>query len=258
MHLRTEVMSRCVTVLAVAAALLWSGSFLAADSAPLQQPTATEIARALETVRADPNLAPLRTIRILRWRDSGAPKRSGVPAWLTWLGEFLRWLDQTARVLVWAVAIALGGALLVYLARLVSSRSDHAAPSESIAAPVRVHDLDIRPESLPSDIGGTARRLWDGCDHRAALALLYRGMLSRFVHVHQIPVRDSTTEADCLVLASKHLETTRSDYASRLVRVWQRAVYGREQIEDRDVYGLCDGFDAALGGAAVAGSGRGA
>jgi hypothetical protein len=160
--------------------------------------------------------------------------------------DLFRWLDQTARVLVWGLALALGAALVVYLLRLVGRRADPISKTEAVTAPIRVHDLDIRPESLPEDIGAAARRLWDSSDHRAALALLYRGMLSRFAHVHQIPIRDATTEADCLMLAAEHLAPAKSEYATRLVRIWQRAVYGREKVEDADVYGLCDGFGAAL------------
>jgi uncharacterized protein DUF4129 len=264
-HLRTEAMTRCGRIL-VLAFVLWPSAFATATTESRPQPTPEEITRALDTVKADPNLAPTRTVKLLRWKDSGTRSRSGIPGWLAWLGDFLRWLDQTARVLVWSVALVLVGALVVYLGlligrlinRLIGRRSAEVAYGGVLIAPVRVHDLDIRPESLPDDIGGTARRLWDRSEHRAALALLYRGMLSRFVHVHQIPVRDSTTEADCLVLAVTHLEPTTSEYAARLVRVWQRAVYGREVIQDFDVYGLCDGFGHALDRATPGASGGGA
>lgn len=258
MHLRTDVMTKFAGIL-VLACVLWPSAIATATTQSRPQPTPEEITRALETVKADPNLALVRTLKLLRWRNSGAPKRSGIPGWLAWLVDFLRWLDQSARLLVWGVALVLVAALLVYLGRLIGwfigRRSAGVADDDRRVAPIRVHDLDIRPESLPDDIGGAARRLWDRSEHRAALALLYRGMLSRFVHVHQIPVRDSTTEADCLVLAVTHLEPTRSEYASRLVRIWQRAVYGREVIQDFDVYGLCDGFGRALDQATPGASG---
>jgi hypothetical protein len=113
-------------------------------------------------------------------------------------------------------------------------------------APTHVRDLDIRPETLPTDIGAAARALWDRGDHRAALALLYRGMLSRLAHVHRVPIRDSTTEGDCLVLAANHLSSDTQAYASRLVRVWQRAVYGDETVIPATIHELCDGFARAL------------
>jgi hypothetical protein len=109
-----------------------------------------------------------------------------------------------------------------------------------------VQDLDIRPETLPNDIGAAARALWDRGEHRSALALLYRGLLSRLAHVHRVPIRDSSTEGDCLALAASHLASARHDYASRLVRVWQRAVYGRDEVPAATVYGICDDFARAL------------
>ena len=109
-----------------------------------------------------------------------------------------------------------------------------------------MRDLDIRPESLPEDIGTAARVLWDRGEHRAALALLYRGMLSRLAHVHRIPIRDSSTEGDCLALAASHLTGDDVEYASRLVLVWQRFVYGGQDTQAATVYVLCDDFASAL------------
>lgn len=255
MCLRTDVRARRASVFTFVV-LAWCASFaeMRAGSvlAAPQQPTSEEIARALDVVKADPNLATVRTIRMLRWRSSNEPRRFGRPGWLAWIVDLFRWLDQSARVLVWGLALLLGAGLVAYVIRLFRNRSSEEAPGSLVAAPIRVRDLDIRPESLPHDIGAAARQLWDRAEHRAALALLYRGMLSRFVHVHDVPVRDSSTEADCLILAAKHLETTTAQYSTRLVNVWQRAVYGRESIDTLDVYGLCDGFRPALDRAASA------
>jgi hypothetical protein len=144
--------------------------------------------------------------------------------------------------------------LIVFMTRLVRTRR---APrsTPTMGAPTHVRDLDIRPESLPDDIGAAARDLWDRGEHRPALALLYRGLLSRLAHVHHAAIRDSSTEGDCLAVAERHLAPAKFDYASRLVRVWQHAVYGAEAAEPSQVYLLCDGFAAALDPTALAGSG---
>jgi len=113
------------------------------------------------------------------------------------------------------------------------------------AAPTHVQDLDIRPESLPASIGATARRLWDRGEHRAALALLYRGLLSRLAHAYGLPIRDSSTEGDCLALTTG-LGPPARDYAGRLIVLWQSAVYGHLEIETPLVHALCDEFSGAL------------
>jgi hypothetical protein len=216
-------------------------------SAEAASPGPDEIAKALAKVKADPNLATERTIKMLRWKDVTKPpeKKSGRPAWLDWVAGFFSWIGQSARVLLWCAAAVLAGLLVVYLVRIARAHGESTA-DEAFIVPTHVRDLDIRPETLPSDIGAAARQLWDRGDRRAALALLYRGLLSRLAHVHRVPIRDSSTEGDCLVLAALHLTTRPHEYASSLVRIWQRSVYGREDVQTDAVYVLCDDFASAL------------
>jgi hypothetical protein len=214
------------------------------------RPTPAEIERAITIVKADPNLATERTIKTLRWTGS-TPKRPGVPSWLNWIVGLFRWIDQSARVLVWSAVLILVGLLVVYIVRVVRTGTlPHAA--QAFVAPTHVRDLDIRPESLPDDIGAAARALWDAGEHRAALALLYRGLLSRLAYVHGIPIHDSSTEGDCLALAATHLAQRPRDYAALLIVVWQRSVYGREDVRAAIVYGLCRDFASMLASEAAA------
>jgi Domain of unknown function (DUF4129) len=209
--------------------------------------TPQEITRAIDTVKKDPNLSPERTIKTLVWKGPVNTKKASTPASLAWLGGLFGWLDQSARLLVW-VTVAILATLLIYFIVRIVRIPDVRRREESFIAPTHVRDLDIRPESLPADIGAAARALWDRGDHRAALALLYRGLLSRLAHVHRMPIRDSTTEGDCLALAEKHLTPRKREYTSRLVGVWQRAVYGREDVQAATVYVLCEDFASMLNG----------
>lgn len=248
MPFRVERIRRLVLV-AFLTAMLSTGTAAAHQTtspAPAARPSMSEIVRAVEKVKADPNLATGRTIKVLRWRTANK-KVSGPPAWLVWVVDLFRWIDQSARVLFWCIAIVLGGVLAVYLARKwrLPSRS---AGGDSFVAPTHVRDIDIRPESLPADIGTAAKALWDRGEHRAALALLYRGMLSRLAHVHGVPIRYSTTEGDCRALAASHLAHGVRDYVARLIDVWQRAVYGHQDAPSVAVYALCDDFAGSLDG----------
>ena len=245
MRLRVERRARSAIVAALLLAAPVPTSRAAQPAASVATtPDAAEIARALETVRADPNLATERTIKTLRWKSSAsAPAR--LPGWLSWIAGLFTWIGESARFLVWAAALALAGLLVVYLTRIARTRLG-AAPGAAFVVPTHVRDLDIRPETLPDDIGAAARGLWDRGEQRAALALLYRGMLSRLAHVHGVPIRDSSTEGDCLALATPRLPGERTEYLARLVRLWQRFGYGREGAETPAVYRLCDEFAAAL------------
>jgi hypothetical protein len=206
---------------------------------------AAEITRALDVVKADPNLTSERTIKTLRWKRT-ATRPSHIPGWLAWIVGLFRWLDESARLLVWGAVVALAALLVAYIVRAVGRHGLPASRGEAFVAPTHVRDLDIRPESLPDDIGCAARALWDRGEHRPALALLYRGMLSRLAHVHRVPIRDSSTEGDCLAMAASHLPQGGREYASHLVRVWQRFVYAGQDTQSATVYVLCDEFGSAL------------
>jgi len=210
------------------------------------RPDAAEIARAIETVKKDPNLATTQTIKSLRWRSAEtkeAPRRR--PFWLEWIAGFFRWVNRSLRLLAWCVVAVLAVLMTGYLARLAGARAGKRHLGASLI-PTHVGDLDIRPESLPDDVGSAARALWDRGQHRASLALLYRAMLSRLTHVHLLPIHDSTTEGDCLELSGEHLPGRAGAYVARLVRLWQRAVYGGESVDTNDVHALCREFDAEL------------
>ncbi|HEU4486107.1 MAG TPA: DUF4129 domain-containing protein, partial [Povalibacter sp.] len=145
---------------------------------------------------------------------------------------------------VWLAVAALAAVLVLAIVRLVRSIGPR-NPVPKFEAPTHVRDLDIRPESLPDDIGAAALGLWNDGQHRGALSLLYRGLLSRLVHVHRLPIRESTTEGDCIDLAAS-LSAQRSDYVVRLIRIWQLAVYGGHEPVSEEIQALCSHFDAAL------------
>lgn len=232
------------------ALLLSASAPTLADDTPVTQP---EIDHAVEVVKKDPNLGSEKTVRTLRWDDDSKPNKKPRkpwhwPAWLRWLewiGDVFAWIGQTSQMLMWLIIGALA-ALLAYLAVKLFASQRFTPGGRSFVAPTHVQDLDIRPESLPSDIGVAARALWDRGEQRAALALLYRGLLSRLVHVYEVPIRDSSTEGDCLSLAARKLEASRVAYATSLVRTWQRAIYGGLSIETSVIHELCAQFDTFL------------
>jgi len=203
------------------------------------------IAKALEAVRADPQLSAEKTMKTLRWRDRRQPARAERIGWLAWIAGLFAWLGQSGRYLVWVSAAILAVLAARYVLETATRARLAREEDEPLTTPTHVRDLDIRPASLPPDIGAAARRLWDRHEHRAALALLYRGLLSRLAHVHQLPIRDSSTEGDCLAIAAG-MNAAGRDYAARLIVLWQAAVYGHLDADTVTVHALCDGFAPAL------------
>ena len=213
-----------------------------------EAPTRPQVEKALEKVSDDPNLAKVRTVNMLKWKEPEPV--TDEPAWWKWVNGIARWfrglfewVAASGRLLVWALA-ALAIALLAYfVARLVRERGLPSMPKK-FAAPSHVRDLDIRPESLPDDVGAAALALWERGEQRAALALLYRGTLSRLVHVHTVPIRASSTEGECLALTRPRVPAAAATYATQLVETWTGAVYGARAPTAGVVQALCAEFAA--------------
>lgn len=237
---------RSALVAASAAVLLAIGTHaIAAEesrSAPIRE---AEVDTAVETLRADPDLATTRKTRSLRWIGDADERQKPDLSWFRWIGNLFKWIAEVSRVFVWLLIALLVGLLVLYLVRFAKTFEGKGV-SGKVAAPTHVRDLDIRPESLPDDIGAAAWELWERGEHRGALSLLYRGLLSRLAHVHEVPIRDSSTEGDCLSLAERHLPADRRGYVTELIRTWQRAVYGGADPDSEQVRRLCDGFAQAL------------
>jgi hypothetical protein len=211
-----------------------------------------EVQKALDKVGNDPNLVPERTVNMLRWAE--AEPSTDEPWWWRWINALVRWfqglfdwLAESGRYLVWVIGAFLAVLLALYLVRLVQRRGLPRVP-QPFAAPSHVRDLDIRPESLPDDVGAAAFALWQRGEQRAALALLYRGLLSRLVHAHGVPIRASSTEGECLTLARPRLRPPGAEFASRLIGIWAAAVYGASPPTQDAVSALCAEFAPALDG----------
>jgi len=217
------------------------------DASSSVEITASDVDDAIEKTKSDPNLAQEKMVRSLHWKSENEDeeKRARKSNWFGWLKDLFGFIAQTGRLIVW-LAIGVAVALLVVAVLRIIRSIEPKTRAVPFDAPTHVRDLDIRPESLPDDIGRAALTLWDQGEHRAALALLYRGLLSRLVHVHEIQIRHSSTEGDCVQLAKQKLQSDRSEYVERVIGTWQRAVYGGQAPQSADVRMLCLGFAAAL------------
>jgi hypothetical protein len=240
-------------VLAAVVALAPSAGTAQPETPPpgAEVPSRPEIRKALEKVADDPNLATARTVNMLRFKQRETA--TDEPWWRRWANAAARWfgglfgfIAESGRLLMWVLG-ALGAALLVFYVTRLVRMGGIPRVTRTFAAPSHVRDLDIRPESLPDDVGGAALALWQRGEQRAALALLYRGLLSRLVHVHAVPIRASSTEGECLALARPRLARESARYAAQLVEVWAAAVYGAREPAAVTVQALCADFGPALG-----------
>lgn len=245
MRLRVDVLLAAAFAFAPALGGAQPGELVADGETPRR----ADVRSALDAVANDPNLAAERTVNMLRFKQPEPV--ADEPSWWGWANALVRWfrgfflfVAESGRLVVWVLG-ALAAALLgFYIVRVVRVRGLPRVP-RAVVAPSHVRDLDIRPESLPDDVGAAAFELWQRGEQRAALALLYRGLLSRLVHEHAVPIRASSTEGECIALARPHLDDASARYAVRLVETWAAAVYGGLLPAPADVQSLCGEFAAA-------------
>lgn len=224
------------------AALLAAAGTVA--QAPAIPPTHVQIQAAVTALRRDPNLGTPRTVRSLHWLDSkaGAQPPAEAPPWIIGLFQFL---SQATRALLW-VAGAIGLAIaLVWIQRLLRARGVTTRLVQTVPVS-HVGGWDVRPDSLPADVGAAALALLEAGSTREALSLLYRAALSRAVHRFGIRIEDSFTEGEALRAVAARLDQTRAQYFAELIAQWQRSVYGGRADALEPLRALCLGFAPAL------------
>lgn len=257
MRLRSEPRRR------VAAGLLAAGLAIATTSmawaqSPSQPPAAASTASAvpaeavekvIQQLRDEEHFGRKQPERYLRFKkDEEKDKKKPVTdRSKSWWFYFVEWLGQAGRIGVWTLG-ALGVALVVVFGLRAWRQGDgtNAVIGPAAAAPQRVRQYDIRPESLPDDVGGTAWAQWQAGDRHAALVLLYRGALSRLVHRHAVPIRGSSTEGDCMGLAARHAPGPQSDFFAQVARARLLGSYAGRWPDDDEVQALCLAFEARL------------
>jgi hypothetical protein len=231
------------SALVLTALIVWHESAAQSAVPPGAPLSRAEVSAAVEQLRKDPNLGGERKIRSLRWTASqSTPEPTNAPSWLVGLFEFL---GQSFSVLLWMAGAVGVGIAAIWLIRVLKARAPGAMdPAPATAA--RESQLDIRPASLPEDIGAAALALLEAGRTRDALSLLYRGALSRAVHRFGAVIGESFTEGEALKAVNARLDPPRVAYFAKLVGFWQRAVYAGERAAHEPIAHLCLGFAPTL------------
>ncbi|MEO7402611.1 MAG: hypothetical protein ABIU95_02975 [Burkholderiales bacterium] len=178
----------------------------------------------IRQVLADPIFGEEKTERAWRSKKRAEePKKTEAPDLSGWRA-FLELIAGLVRVLVWAALAAAVVAILWWARRFI-------APTDTprttrYQAPETLFGLAVRPESLPTDISGTAQSLIQAGRMREGLSLLYRGALSTLVHLHRVELAQGDTEGDALRAARRTLDATGGSYFAELVSTWQSGAYG--------------------------------
>jgi hypothetical protein len=174
-----------------------------------------------------------------------------------WLKTLLGWLDgqrfnalaTLIEVLLWTALIAAVGWLIwryrEFLRTFVSRRMK--LPSRNRPpAPRQVFGLDLNPQSLPDDIAASAEQLWH-TQPRAALGLLYRGLLSRLLHDFDLTLKAADTEHQVLLRVEQLQHPELLTFSRTLSLHWQNMAYGHRVPAAHLQQELCDDWRALFG-----------
>lgn len=229
-------LAACATLLAVTLALIGPVPIARADDSPakaevrkvLADPEFGHEGRRRTPVYVGPTWNP--KPREIKGRD------------FSWLLELQQLIANGARAIAWTAAIFAALFALYYIARHLRLRGFWNLRQER---PQFLFGLDVRPESLPDDVGGTAAGLVEAGRMREALSLLYRGSLVRFMD-DGIEFLQGDTEGDCMRRVMSASGVARKDYFARLVAAWQQLAYGHREVPVETARALARGWSAAF------------
>jgi hypothetical protein len=186
-------------------------------------------------------------------RDDGK-----TPQWLKALlnlleGQRFGALASLIEIVLWGTVIGALGLLIWryrdWLQAFVSRR-----PPLDIKTtrplPQQAFGLDLKPESLPTDIATSAESLWQ-THPREALGLLYRALLSRLSHDFNIALKAADTEGQILRRVELLQQPALLAYSKNLTGHWQNMAYGHRLPPAQVQQELCNGWRVLFGSQAV-------
>lgn len=157
-------------------------------------------------------------------------------------------LPALIELLLWTIVAALlvllawryRDWLSVFTDRLSrATRRKHSAPQQS-------YGLPLEPHNLPDDIASEAERLWPQ-QPRQALALLYRGLLSRLQHDFHLPLSEAETESEVLARVRQLHRADLERFAEQLTQHWERLAYGHHRPSEQTGRELCAAWRRQFG-----------
>ena len=225
----------------------------------LQQPLTSQAAHdSIKALLEQPPFKNKESVTRYRFGDNPAAPGETTPGEAPqWLKTLLGWLDgqrfnalaSLIEVLLWGALIAAVGWLIwhyrEFLRTFVSRRARLPARIRP-AAPQQAFGLDLNPQSLPDDIAASAEQLWH-TQPRAALGLLYRGLLSRLLHDFDLTLKPADTEHQVLLRVEQLQRPELLSFSRALTLHWQNMAYGHRVPAAHLQQELCDGWRALFG-----------
>lgn len=156
-------------------------------------------------------------------------------------------LAQVLELLGWGLMVVLVVWLVYRYAHLIPALNGVKLPERGTrddASPETLFGLDVREASLPEDVASKVRSLWRAGQTRAALALLYRGTLSRLLTLYAVEFKRGDTEGDCQRRVTYLQRQELDHYFRSLTAVWLQLAYAHRPPHPEQVEQLCEQWPA--------------
>jgi len=221
----------------------------------LNQPLTSQASRdSIQSLLEQPPFKNKESVTRYRFGDDPAkPAENEQPGEAPqWLKNLLGWLDgRHLDTLAGVIEVLLWGALIAALGWLIwryreflqafVSRRPGLPTRRKPAAPSQVFGLDLNRETLPNDIAASAEQLWLS-EPRAALGLLYRGLLSHLLHDFDLTLKAADTENQILKRIEQLQRPDLLAYSRNLTAHWQNMAYGHRVPAAHLQAELCNGW----------------
>jgi len=229
----------------------------------LEQPLTSRASRdSIRTILEQPPFKNRETVTRYRFGEdqpNAEAKDDGkTPQWLKALlklleGQRFGALASLIEIVLWGTVIGAIGLLIWryrdWLQAFVSRRPPFDIKTTR-PLPQQAFGLDLKPESLPTDIATSAENLWQS-HPREALGLLYRALLSRLMHDFNIALKAADTEGQVLRRVELLQRPALLAYSQNLTGHWQNMAYGHRLPPALVQQELCNGWRILFGSQAV-------
>lgn len=227
-------------LLTIFAIILFSGSLLISSPTRAETlPNPTEVSQNVDDSIGKSPFIHLKDSTRYCWREcEKKPSHFDLPDINGINGNF-----AFLKLFYWLLACLLVIGVLYILYRLLPNHLRTRIKTEE-SLPETLFGLDVREQSLPNNIAEAARRLFEK-DPRAALSLLYRGLLHHLFSHKILTVRHSATESDILRQIQTH-QLPFYPFAEKLTHEWIYLAYAHRLPEKETVFALCDEYQRQL------------
>ena len=157
----------------------------------------------------------------------------------SWWKSILEHTSFVLQIMLWSAVILLSMYVLwryrtwlrIFSQKWRSNKQRSAVPVQTLFG------LAVSSDSLAEDWLTQAQNLWP-TDPRAALSLLYRGLLNHLLDQHALPLTQAHTEGEVLLMM-EDLAQPLQQYSTQLTVHWQNLAWGHHLPEQQQFLALC-------------------